>query len=220
MTSRAIAKLLQHPVAKPIVFVASLSPFAYLAWAVFANALGANPAEALIRSTGDWTLRFLAITLAVTPLRVITGQNHLLRFRRMLGLFTFFYGAVHVLCYAGFDMGFAVGDIARDIVKRPFILAGFTALALMAPLAATSFNRAIRALGAKRWQRLHQLAYLVAPVALLHFWWMRAGKNDFAEPAVYIAIIGALLGWRVWRRWRDEAMKGALPFSFDRPGGR
>ncbi|MBK6980317.1 MAG: sulfoxide reductase heme-binding subunit YedZ [Betaproteobacteria bacterium] len=220
MERNSVAKLLQHPVAKPLVFAASLAPFAYLAWAAFANALGANPAEALIRSTGDWTLRFLAITLAVTPLRVITGQNQLLRFRRMLGLFAFFYGTVHVLCYAGLDMGLHVGDIARDIVKRPFILAGFTALVLMAPLAATSFNRAIRALGARRWQRLHQLVYVVAPVGLLHFWWMRAGKNDFAEPAVYIAIIGALLGWRVWHRWRGEAVKGTLPFSFGRPGGR
>ena len=210
------AKLLQHPLAKPLVFAAALSPFAYLAWAAFANALGANPAEALIRSTGDWTLRFLALTLAVTPLRVITGQNQLLRFRRMLGLFTFFYGTVHVLSYSGFDMGFYWGDIVRDIVKRPFILAGFSALLLMAPLAATSFNRAIRAMGAKRWQRLHRLIYVVAPVALLHFWWMRAGKNDFAEPAVYIAIIGVLLGWRVWRRWQDEMkgtrMKDSVPF--------
>ncbi len=186
------------------------SPFAYLAWAAFANALGANPAEALIRSTGDWTLRFLAVTLAVTPLRVITGQNQLLRFRRMLGLFTFFYGTVHVLSYSGFDMGFYLDDIVRDIVKRPFILAGFTALLLMAPLAATSFNRAIRAMGARRWQWLHRLVYVVAPVALLHFWWMRAGKNDFAEPAVYIAIIGALLAWRVWHRW--QASRGpSLP---------
>ncbi|MGE0356573.1 MAG: sulfite oxidase heme-binding subunit YedZ [Burkholderiales bacterium] len=217
MTRQAIARLLQHPVAKPLVFAVALAPFAYLVWAVFARELGPNPAEALIRSTGDWTLRFLALTLAVTPLRVITGQNHLLRFRRMLGLFTFFYGTVHVLGYAGFDMGFHFGDIVRDIPKRPFILAGFTALALMAPLAATSFNRAIRALGAKRWQWLHCLIYVVAPVALLHFWWMRAGKNDFAEPSVYIVIIGALLGWRVWHRW---PMKGTLPFSFGRPGGR
>jgi sulfoxide reductase heme-binding subunit YedZ len=204
MARLTIAKLLQHPLAKPLVFAAALGPFAYFTWAAFANALGPNPAEALIRGTGDWTLRFLCFTLAVTPLRQLTGQNHLLRFRRMLGLFTFFYGTVHVLSYGGFDMGFVFGDIVRDIAKRPFILAGFTALVLMAPLAATSFNRAIRAMGAKRWQWLHRLVYVVAPVALLHFWWMRAGKHDFAEPALYIGIVGVLFGWRVWHRWRSS----------------
>lgn len=185
---------------KAAVFAASLVPFGYLAWAAFADALGANPAEALIRSTGDWTLRFLCLTLAVTPVRQITGLNWLLRYRRMLGLFTYFYGVVHVLCYAGFDQAFDLGVIARDIAKRPFILAGFTALVLMTPLAATSFNRAVRALGARRWQALHRLIYVIAIVALLHFFWMRAGKNNFAEPIVYATIIGVLLGWRLWRR--------------------
>ncbi len=194
--------MLRHPLAKPLLFAASLVPFGYYAWAAFAGALGPNPAEALIRGTGDWTLRFLCLTLAVTPLRHLVRQPQLLRFRRMLGLFTFFYGMVHVLSYAGFDMAFDFGDIARDIAKRPFILAGFTALTLMLPLAATSFNRAIRALGAARWQKLHRLVYAIAVVALLHFWWMRAGKNNFAEPTLYLAIIGALLGWRIWHRIR------------------
>lgn len=202
MASPAAGRLLQHALAKPLVFVVALGPFFYLLWAVFANALGPNPAEALIRATGDWTLRFLCITLAVTPLRQLTGQGQLLRFRRMLGLFTFFYGVVHGLCYSGFDMAFDPGDIARDIIKRPFILAGFTALLLMAPLAATSFNRAIRAMGAARWQLLHRLVYAVAAVALLHFWWMRAAKHNFAEPVIYIAIIGVLMVWRLWHRWR------------------
>ena len=202
MASPAAGRLLQHRLAKPLVFVAALGPFFYLAWAVFANALGPNPAEALIRATGDWTLRFLCITLAVTPLRQLTGQGQLLRFRRMLGLFTFFYGMVHVLCYSGFDMAFDIDDIVRDIIKRPFILAGFTALMLMVPLAATSFNRVIRAMGAARWQLLHRLVYAVAAVALLHFWWMRAAKHNFAEPAIYIAIIGVLMAWRLWHRWR------------------
>ncbi|MBX3666715.1 MAG: sulfoxide reductase heme-binding subunit YedZ [Burkholderiales bacterium] len=200
MASAAAARLLQHPLAKPLVFIAALAPFAHFVWAVFADALGPNPAEALIRGTGDWTLRFLCITLAVTPLRQLTGQNQLLRFRRMLGLFTFFYGVLHMLCYAGFDMAFDPGDIGRDIVKRPFILAGFTALLLMAPLAATSFNRAIRALGAARWQLLHRLVYAAAFAGLLHFWWMRAGKNNFAEPSVYIAIVAVLMLWRLWHR--------------------
>ena len=194
--------MLRHWLAKPALFAASLVPLGYFVWAAFADSLGANPAEALIRGTGDWTLRFLCLTLAVTPLRRLTGQPQLLRFRRMLGLFTFLYGAVHLLCYGALDMAFGFGEIARDIAKRPFILAGFTALMLMVPLAATSFNRAIRALGAGRWQKLHRLVYAVAAVALVHFWWMRAGKNDFAEPLVYIAIVGALLAWRVWHRAR------------------
>jgi sulfoxide reductase heme-binding subunit YedZ len=188
-------------VGKAAVFAASLLPLAYLVWAAFAGALGANPAEYLTRSTGDWTLRFLCLTLAVTPARQITGLNWLLRYRRMLGLFTFFYGVLHMLCYAGFDMGFDLGEIGLDIPKRPFVLAGFTALVLMAPLAATSFNRAVRWMGAARWQLLHRLVYVVAVAALLHFFWMRGAKNNFAEPLVYLAILGALLGWRLWRRF-------------------
>jgi sulfoxide reductase heme-binding subunit YedZ len=189
-------------VGKAAVFAASLVPFAYLLWAAFANELGPNPAEYLLRATGDWTLRFLCLTLAVTPVRQLSGLNWLLRYRRMLGLFTFFYGVVHMLCYAGFDMGFDLGEIVRDIPKRPFVLMGFTALVLMLPLAATSFNAAIRWMGARRWQLLHRLVYAVAVAALLHFFWMRGAKNNFAEPIVYLAIIGPLLGWRIWRRLR------------------
>lgn len=194
--------MLRHPLAKPLVFVAALAPFGYFAWAAFADALGPNPAEALIRGMGDWALRFLCLTLAVTPARHLLRQPQLLRFRRMLGLFAFFYAVVHLACYAVFDMGLEPGDIARDIAKRPFILVGFTAFLLMVPLAATSFNRAVRVLGAARWQLLHRLVYAIAGLALLHFWWMRAGKNDFAEPTVYLAIIGVLLAWRIWHRAR------------------
>ena len=197
-------KALLHPAAKPVVFVLCLLPFAVLFYGAAAGTLGANPAEALIRSLGDWTLRFLCLTLAVTPVRTWTGWHALARFRRMLGLYTFFYGVLHLLAYAWFDMGFYLDDIARDIAKRPFILVGFTALVLMAPLAATSFNRAIRALGAARWQRLHRLVYAVAGLGLLHFFWMRAGKNDFAEVGVYAAILGVLLGWRMMRRLRGR----------------
>jgi sulfoxide reductase heme-binding subunit YedZ len=192
-------RLLQNPWAKPTLLAASLLPFAYLLWAAFAGALGANPAEALIRGTGDWTLRFLCLTLAVTPLRQLTGLNALLRFRRLLGLVTFFYALLHVLCYSGFDMAFDLG----------FILAGTAALLMMAPLAATSFNRAIRALGAARWQRLHRLVYAVALAGLLHFWWMRSGKNDFAEPAIYVAIVAALLLWRVGHRYASRPAAAA-----------
>jgi sulfoxide reductase heme-binding subunit YedZ len=194
-------KLLLHPAAKPAVFIACLLPFAWLFYSALTNQLGANPAEALIRATGDWTLRFLCIVLAVTPLRVISSTPALARFRRMLGLFVYFYVLVHLLSYSWFDMGFDVADIVKDIVKRPFILVGFSAFLLLTPLAATSFNAAIRKLGAKRWQMLHKLVYLIAGLGLLHFFWMRSGKNDFAEVFVYAGIIAALLGWRLWQRW-------------------
>src|SRR4051812_7111232 len=167
-----------HPAAKPILFVASLLPFAWLVYGAVANQLGANPAEYLIRSLGDWTLRFLCLTLAITPLRTITSQPALLRFRRMLGLFTYFYATLHLLGYSWFDMGLDFSDIAKDIAKRPFILVGFSAFVLLTPMAATSFNRAIRALGVARWQALHRVIYAIAGLAILHFFWMRAGKNN------------------------------------------
>jgi sulfoxide reductase heme-binding subunit YedZ len=191
-------KLLLHRATKPVLFVVALLPFAWLLWGALANTLGANPAEALMRSTGDWTLRFLCLTLAVTPLRTWTGWHALARLRRMLGLYTFFYAVVHFLCYAWLDMGLYLDDIVRDIPKRPFILVGFSALLLLMPLAATSFNRAIKALGARRWQALHRTVYAIALLALLHFFWMRAGKNDFAEWSIYAAILGVLLGWRAF----------------------
>ena len=190
-------KLLMHPLAKPVVFLLCLLPFIWLFYGAFTNNLGANPAEHLIRATGDWTLRFLCIVLAVTPLRVLSSTPQLARFRRMLGLFVYFYVVLHLLSYSWFDMGFDIPDIAKDIAKRPFILVGFSAFVLLTPLAVTSFNRAIKALGAKRWQLLHKLVYLIAGLGLLHFFWMRAGKNNFTEVFVYAAIIAVLLGWRV-----------------------
>jgi sulfoxide reductase heme-binding subunit YedZ len=194
-------KLLLHRAAKPAVFLLALAPFLWLFYGAWADLLGANPAEALIRSTGDWTLRFICITLAVTPLRQTTGLHALARLRRMLGLFTFFYGVLHFLGFAWLDMGFDVDAIVGDIVKRPFILAGSTGLLLMVPLAATSFNRAIKALGAARWQKLHRSVYAVALIGVLHFFWMRAAKNNFGEVAIYAAVVALLLGWRLWRRW-------------------
>jgi sulfoxide reductase heme-binding subunit YedZ len=194
--------LLLRPLAKPLLFIACLLPFAWIAYGAVTNNLGPNPAEALIRTTGDWTLRFLCITLAVTPLRQWTGQAALVRFRRMLGLFSFFYVALHFLSYAWLDMGFDLNAITVDIPKRPFALVGFLAFVLMVPLAATSFNRAIKALGAKRWQTLHKLIYAIVLLGLLHFFWMRAAKNNFAEVAVYAVVIALLLGWRVARRMR------------------
>jgi len=183
--------------AKPAWFCVSLIPLAWLVFAAATDQLGANPAEALVRSTGDWALRALCVVLAVTPLRQLAGVIALARFRRMAGLFMYFYAVLHLLAYSWFDMGFDLADIVKDIIKRPFILVGFSALVLLTPLALTSFNRAIKALGAKCWQMLHRLVYVVAGLAVLHFFWMRAGKNDFAEVALYAVILGMLLGWRV-----------------------
>lgn len=199
------ARWLSNPAVKPAVFVASLGPLAWLLFAAIADRLGPNPAEALTRGTGDWTLRFLCLTLAVTPLRQWTGWHALVRLRRMLGLFTFFYGVLHFLCYAWLDMGFDPTAMLRDIPKRPFALVGALALLLMTPLAATSFNRAIRALGAARWQQLHRAVYAVAVLGLLHFFWVRSAKNNLAEVTVYAAIVGLLLGWRVLHAWRSRS---------------
>ena len=190
-------KLLLHAAAKPLLFVLALLPFAQLLGGAVLDTLGPNPAEALIRGTGDWVLRFLCITLAITPLREWTGLSALARFRRMAGLFAFFYGLLHFLCYAWLDMGLAVDEILRDIPKRPFILVGTLALLLMAPLAATSFNRAIKALGAARWKALHRSVYAIVLLGLLHFFWMRAAKQNFGEWTVYALLVAVLLGWRL-----------------------
>ena len=200
-------KLLMHPLAKPVVFLLCLLPFVWLFYGAVTNNLGATPAEYLIRSTGDWTLRFLCIVLAVTPLRVLTSTPQLARLRRMLGLFVYIYVVLHLLSYSWFDMGFDVSDIAKDIAKRPFILVGFSAFVLLTPLAATSFNRAIKALGGKRWQLLHRLVYPIAGLGLLHFFWMRAGKNNFGEVVVYAAIVLLLLGWRVAHFLKKNKLK-------------
>lgn len=207
-------RLLLHPAAKPTVFLFALAPFLWLAYAALTDPselLGANPAETLIRNTGELALRFLCATLAVTPLRYWTGWQALARLRRMLGLFAFFYATLHFLCFAWLDMGLDLQAILVDIAKRPFILVGTAALLGMLPLAATSFNRAIKALGGRRWQALHRLVYAVAGLALLHFFWMRSGKNDFGDVAVYGAIIAALLGWRLWRRLRAPHWRPDTP---------
>lgn len=203
-------RLLLGPATKPVVFVACLMPLLWLVARAAADSLGPNPAEALIRGSGDWTLRFLCLTLAVTPLRQATGWSALARLRRMLGLYSFFYGVLHFLCFAWLDMGLDVQAILKDIPKRPFILVGTAALVLMIPLAATSFNRAVKALGAARWQALHKAVYAIVLLGLLHFFWMRSAKNDFAEVAVYAVIIAVLLGWRL-RRLRAWGVHRQLP---------
>lgn len=195
---------LLHPAAKPLLFGLALLPLAQLIAGVYANTLGPNPAEAVIRALGDWTLRLLCLTLAVTPLRQWTGWSALARFRRMSGLFTFLYAMLHFLAYAGLDMGFGWSEIVRDIAKRPFILVGTTAALLMLPLALTSWNRVIRRLGAARWRQLHRAIYVIAPLGLLHFYWMRAGKNDFGEVSVYALVVAVLMVWRAWRALRSR----------------
>ncbi|PUE52023.1 protein-methionine-sulfoxide reductase heme-binding subunit MsrQ [Limnohabitans parvus] len=198
---------LRHPAAWWVMLVVGLLPLVSLVIQTVQDQLGANPAETLIRALGDWTLRGLCLTLAVTPVRTVMGWPELLRYRRMLGVLTFGYASLHLLGYAWFDMGFEWADIARDIAKRPFILVGFTAFVVMSALAATSFNRAIRWMGAQRWKALHRAVYAVAVLAIVHFWWMRSGKQNFAEVLVYAGVLASLLGWRVWRgsrRWSNQ----------------
>ena len=192
-----VRQLLQHRRAQAVLWLLCCLPCVWLVWGAATDHLGANPAEYLIRATGDWTLRLLCITLAVTPLRVMWGLPELAKLRRMFGLFTYFYVVLHLLCYSWLDMGFEWADIAADIAKRPFILVGFSAFVLLTPLALTSFNRAIRRLGAKPWQWLHRLVYAIAVLAVLHFFWMRAGKHNFAEVWVYTSVLLVLLVFRL-----------------------
>jgi sulfoxide reductase heme-binding subunit YedZ len=182
---------------KAVLFVAALLPLARLVAGVvaFPEWLGTNPAEYVTRSLGDWTLRFLLLTLAITPLRRLTGRHWLLRLRRMLGLFAFFYGVVHFVSFISFDHVFLVGEILKDIVKRPFITVGVAALILMTPLALTSTNAMVRRLGARRWTALHRLVYAIAILGVVHFWMMV--KRDVTEPAIYAAVLAILLGYRV-----------------------
>jgi methionine sulfoxide reductase heme-binding subunit len=189
--------------AKVAVFLGGLYPLARIVLFGVTGGLGANPIEFITRSTGLWTLVFLCITLAVTPVRRLTGLNALLRFRRMLGLFAFFYVVLHFTTYIWFDKWFDVLAILKDIVKRPFILVGFSAFVLLIPLAVTSPKAMVRKLG-RRWQTLHMLIYPIVVLAILHFWWMKAGKHDLILPKIYGSIVVVLLAWRVivWLRSR------------------
>jgi sulfoxide reductase heme-binding subunit YedZ len=181
---------------KPLVVVAALGPLAYLAWGAVNGGLGANPIEAITRETGTWTLRFLVITLAVTPLRRLTGWNDAIKFRRMLGLFAFFYGTLHLMTYVWLDQFFDLASMVKDVTKRPFITAGAAAFLLMVPLAVTSTAGMIRRMGGRAWRRLHRLAYASAVVGVLHYWWLV--KLDTTRPRNYAVILGALLGIRLF----------------------
>ena len=188
--------------AKWVLFGLALLPLLRLIALGLQDSLTANPIEFITRATGDWTLYFLCLTLAVTPLRRITGLNVLVRFRRMLGLFTFFYASLHFLTFIWFDHFFDLAEMMRDVFKRPFIAMGFSAFMLLMPLALTSNDLMIRKLG-RRWSLLHRLIYPIAILALLHFWWMRAGKHNFAEPLVMSAVVAVLLAMRLFWLRRD-----------------
>jgi sulfoxide reductase heme-binding subunit YedZ len=195
---------------KSAIFAAALLPFARLVLFAFTDRLGANPIEFITRNTGDWTLYFLCFTLAVTPIRRATNWHWLIRLRRMLGLFVFFYACLHFMTFLWFDHFFDVQEMWKDVLKRPFITVGFTAFVLLVPLAATSTNAMVRRLGGKRWQWLHRAVYVIAMLGILHFWWMKAGKHDFAQPILFGAIVGILLLVRVW--WRYKApIAGSVP---------
>lgn len=191
---------------KPPLFLACLLPLAYYAWGAQADTLGANPIEAVTRGLGDWALNFLLITLAVTPLRRYSGWAWLGRLRRMLGLFVFFYAALHLTTYLWLDQFFDWPAIARDILKRPFITVGMAAFALLIPLAATSSNFAIRRLGGRRWQALHRTVYAIGILAVLHYSWLV--KADQSQPLLYGGILAILLGLRAW--WREVERRQQL----------
>jgi sulfoxide reductase heme-binding subunit YedZ len=194
---------------KTVLFIVATLPFLRLVVYTINDWLGANPVEFITRNTGDWTLYFLCITLAATPLRRLTGWNWLIRPRRMIGLFAFFYAALHFTTFLWFDHFFDVAEMLKDVVKRPFITVGFAAFLLLIPLAATSTNAMIKRLGGKRWQWLHRLIYVIAPLGILHYWWMKAGKNDFSQPIVFGLIVGGLLVVRVYWRFAQRSGGGA-----------
>jgi sulfoxide reductase heme-binding subunit YedZ len=189
---------------KPAVFAACLIPLALILWRGFTGDLTANPIEFITHRTGDWTLRFLLITLAITPLRRITGWNPIIRMRRMLGVFAFFYGCLHFLTYVVLDHFFAVARMIEDVAERRYITAGFTGFVLLIPLAVTSTQAMVRRLGGRRWQALHRLVYVSAIAGVIHYTWLV--KADLRPPMRYAAILAVLLGFRLWYRYRRLAV--------------
>jgi len=206
LSPRAFARL------RAALFVIALLPLARLFYLGAAGSLGANPVEFVIRSLGTWTLVALVVTLSITPLRLATGWAWLLRLRRMLGLFAFAYAVLHFGAYLWLDQWFDLEAIWKDVLKRPYITAGLAALFLLVPLAVTSSNGWVRRLGGRNWQRLHRLVYLIAVLAVLHFWWQKAAKNDVGEPLVYAVVLGLLLGVRLLR-WARRRYGGSIDSS-------
>lgn len=197
---------LLKPWGKPLLWAVAAVPAVALLAGALTDGLGANPAQTLIQETGEWALRWLWLTLLVTPLRELASLPALLRYRRTLGVTAFVYAVLHLLSYAWLDKGWVLDDIVADVFKRNFILVGMLTLALMLPLALTSFNAAIRALGGRKWQLLHKLVYAVSLLGLLHFYLKKAAKNDVSEVMVYAVLLALLLGWRVVRRGGVLAM--------------
>ena len=193
-------------ISKAVLFVVCLVPATLLAWKFFHDQLGANPFEALTRESGEWTLRFLLLTLLMTPLRDILHEAWPLQLRRMLGLYSFFYACLHLMTYLWFDQFFDWQEITKDILKRPFITVGIIAWILLLPLAVTSTNGMMRRLG-RNWKRLHRSIYLIAVLGVVHFIWLV--KADLREPLIYAAILTSLLGYRLTRWWRKQAFLGA-----------
>lgn len=185
---------------KRLVFIISLLPLSWLIYALLTDKLGANPIEAVTRDTGVWALRFIMVTLLISPLRKLTGINHFIRFRRMLGLFAFFYASVHMLLYLGLDQFFDVQEIWLDIVKRPFITIGFISFVLLIPLTVTSTDKMMKRLGGRRWKKLHYLIYLIVVLSCVHFYMLV--KQDKTEPLIYFFIAILLLGFRVFSQRR------------------
>lgn len=194
------------PWMKPLLWVVGAVPALALLVGALTDGLGANPAQTLVQETGQWTLRWLWLTLLVTPLREMAALPALVRYRRTLGVTAFVYAVLHLLSYAWLDKGWVIDAIVADVFKRNFILVGMLTFALMLPLALTSFNAAVRALGGRKWQLLHKLVYAVALLGLLHFYLKKAAKNDVSEVMVYAVILALLLGWRVVRRGGIMAM--------------
>ena len=186
---------------KVCVWVLCLLPFLRLLLGAFTGQLGTNPIELITRSTGTWTLVLLCCTLAVSPLRQITGWVWLAKLRRLLGLFTYFYVCLHLMTWIWFDQWFDLNDMIRDVIKRPFITVGMAAFLLLTPLALTSNKVAMKRLG-RRWAVLHRLVYVIAILAVIHYWWMV--KLDITQPMIYGAVVAALLGWRVWKRLKNQ----------------
>jgi sulfoxide reductase heme-binding subunit YedZ len=199
----------QQSVIKALLFVLALVPVARLAYLTVTQQF-VEPLEAITRGTGDWVLYFLCFTLAVTPLRRLTGWNWLVKLRRMIGLFAFFYAFLHFTTFLWFDHFFDVAAMLKDVAKRPFILVGFIAFVLLIPLAVTSTNSMIRRLGGKRWQWLHRLIYIIAPLGILHFWWMKAAKHNFQQPIIFGVIVALLLAVRVYWSWSGKAKRAAM----------
>lgn len=208
-----VSKSSNHPIIKssnlkPFVFIASLIPIGLLVYKGFTDNLGANPIEVITRSTGLWTLIFLLLTLAITPFRKLTNTPSLIKFRRMLGLFAFFYGFLHLMTFVWLDKFFDVHEMIKDVYKRPFITAGFTAFLLMVPLAITSTRKWIQRLGGKSWNRLHKLVYFSAAAGVIHFYWLV--KKDVTQPVEYGTILALLLGYRLiswaWKKYAKRTL--------------